>query len=158
MQYKIKKYIKILAEKFYHTMEYDKEALLLIGQLNEIRIEKGKKSNFIISYNHENGVEALNILDDEIFDILLELFWRNDLDRIKLKGGELLNWELFKEIEKEDAFWDNFLLKVKKEADEKGFQYREIGGNRILLEYYNGLLIMFDDLKFYKSNVIEYSC
>ena len=45
MENKTKRYINILAEKFNHTIAYDKVALLINGVLNEIRIEGEGKNN-----------------------------------------------------------------------------------------------------------------
>ena len=52
-------------------------------------------------------------------------------------------------------FWLSVFGKLKTEIDTTEILSRKIGGNRILVEYYNGLLIFYDDLNYFKTNIYE---
>ena len=54
--------------------------------------------------------------------------------------------EGFSQKEIDDLFEN---VKVQKEND------KITGGNRILYEFYNGVLLLMDDLCYYKSNIID---
>jgi hypothetical protein len=147
------KNIRLLAEKYHHRVGYDKEVILVEGSFNRIRIEKKLKEEMVISYNTTKEVERLEIPQIEIYDILIELLRRNQPDRVKRKGGSLLTLQVYRQ--EEGNTFDQWLKELKIEIHTTGSTHKELGGNRILTEYYKGLLILTDDLVYYLSNVIE---
>ncbi|WP_298321192.1 hypothetical protein [uncultured Aquimarina sp.] len=122
---------------------------------NKIRIEKGKKDRLIISYEYDEGDAEIEINPEFIYDIIISLFERQSKNLIN-ENSFLITLEEFYKIEGEKRFWQNTFDKVKMEEETKGITQRNIGGNRILVEYYKGRLIFQDDLRGYGSNVIEW--
>ena len=83
--------------------------------------------------------------------MLINIFYRSELNKVNLNKGDLLSIEDLKE-----EFTD-----IKKIEDElfdlisKNIQYYDFGGNRILTQYYKGTLILIDDICYAKSNILH---
>lgn len=155
MEKELKKNIKILAEKFNHKIEYQKNTLILKSDINEIRLWETDKYGINISYNlSEDLKENLESETQFVYDILLELLTRNKReDKLSLKPGILLTIEEW--IEEEGEFATEQLEKLKRDLANEQIEYRELGGNRFEAKYVNGILILRDDLYWAKSNVIS---
>ena len=149
----IKKHIRILAEKFNHLIEYDKDILILKNQQNDIRIWQEDKYGINISFNLKNKSKYLKINTDRIYDIVIELLKRgNNTQNIEINSEMVLTLEDW--INEEGDFARKQLEELKKDLKLKDIKYRELGGNRYEAEFYDGILILTDDLCFASSNVI----
>ncbi|MDO1451295.1 hypothetical protein Q0590_33785 [Rhodocytophaga aerolata] len=153
MYHQTKKNIRVLAEKYHYTIQYDREVVRLEGGSNKIEVEPTNKGRLTIKYSASKGTERLEIPNDEIYDVLIELFRRKEADELHQKEGDLITLDLYRQ--EEGTIVDQWLKQLKEEISTKGITHKEIGGNRIEAEYYKGLLILTDDLVFYLSNVIE---
>ena len=90
---------------------------------------------------------------EDVYDIILTLLSRKEnLEKFILKKGTLLTTEEW--IKEEGKFAEEQLEELKRDLRYEQIEFREVGGNRYVAEYYNGLLIMTDDLYWAKSNVI----
>lgn len=155
MNHQTKRTIRVLAGKYHHTIGYEKEVLRLEGVVNSIAIEPTHKDLFTVQYNAPLGTESLAVPNDEIYDVLLALLRRKEASVIGRKAGNLITLDLYR-LE-EGAIVDQWLTQLKIETNTRGITHKKLGGNRIEAEYYQGLLILTDDLVFYASNVIELS-
>jgi len=155
MKNQTKKYLRKLSEKYDHILEFRKDIMVLKNSMNEIEISPSKKDNLIISYNANYRIAQLEITPEFVFDIVISIFERSSLDAIK-ENLVLITLDEFYKQEGDRKFWENIFDQAKIAEEEHEIKYQDIGGNRILVEYYKGLLIFRDDLSGFASNVIEW--
>tara|TARA_B100000795_G_scaffold116448_1_gene86471 strand:- start:291 stop:761 length:471 start_codon:yes stop_codon:yes gene_type:complete len=150
----LKKNIRILAEKFNHKIEYQNDVVVLKNNINEIKLWETDKYGIYISYNIEDSSSKILKSNNEIvYDILLDLLNRKEQkERLTMKTGILLSIEDW--IKEEGEFAKDKLEELKKDLKYTKIKSRILGGNRYGAEYYNGLLILTDDLCWGKSNVV----
>ena len=152
MNTQIKKNIKLLCEKFNHKISYDNENILINNSVNEIQIIQLIKKNFQLKYNCITDVDFIDFEEFEIYDLLINIFQRIGNEKITKSKGEIITLETFKT---EEYFSQNEIENLFEDLKNITEDYKDIGGNRILYEFYKGSLIFRDDLGYYKSNVIE---
>ena len=154
MNKEIKKHIRILAEKFNHLIEYDKDILVLKNEINNIRIFQEDKYGINVSFNLLDKYKHLKVTTDRIYDVIIELLSRGkNTQDIELNSEMILTIEDW--INEEGDFARKQLEKLKKDLKTENIKYRDLGGNRYEAEFYNGILILTDDLCFASSNIIE---
>lgn len=151
---RIKKTIRLLADKFDHLMVYEKDIMLLKNQVNNIQIRQEDKYGMTISYKLGGKVNKQKLPLERIYDVMLQLLQRqDDHTQIAAKPGVLLTVEEW--IKEEGAWARERLENLIRDLNSQAFAYRWLGGNRYQAEYYKGLLIITDDLGWAVSNVIE---
>ena len=154
MNKEIKKHIRILAEKFNHLIEYDKDILVLKNEINDIRIFQEDKYGINVSFNLLDKYRHLKVTTDRIYDVIIELLRRGkNTQDVELNSEMILTVEDW--INEEGDFAKKQLEKLKKDLKTENIKYRDLGGNRYEVEFYNGILILTDDLCFASSNIIE---
>ncbi|QCE40948.1 hypothetical protein [Psychroserpens sp. NJDZ02] len=149
----IKKHIRILAEKFNHLIEYDKDILVLKNQMNDIRIWQEDKYDINVSFNLLDKHRHLKVKIDRTYDVLIELLRRQKNQDVELNSEMILTIKDW--INEEGDFARQQLENLKKDLKTENIKYRELGGNRYEVEFYDGILILTDDLCFASSNVIK---
>lgn len=154
MNKELKSNIRKLAEKFNHEIEYQKDIVVLKSEINKIDLWQTDKYGINISYNlNENLYDKLEVKIEDVYDIILDLLSRKEnVEKLTLKTGTRLTTEEW--IKEEGEFAKEQLEELKRDLQYEEIEFRELGGNRYVVEYYNGLLIMTDDLCWAKSNVI----
>ncbi|OCA69808.1 hypothetical protein BBI01_16950 [Chryseobacterium artocarpi] len=149
----IKKNIRLLSEKFNHEISYYENGVLIKSEKNFIEIIPQHQKKLLVKYNIEDGIDEVEILDFEIYDLLINIFRRKELETIALNLSFPLN---LKDLEEEfgdlNKFEEYLMSLVESNTD-----YINIGGNRVLTEFYKNTLILRDDIGHAKSNVINLS-
>lgn len=150
----IKRNIKLLAEKYNHLIEYDKNAIILKNSNNDIRIWEEDKHEMNVRYNIDNkNINNLKLDKNHFYDLLIELLTRKKSNlNIEPKDGTLLTLEEW--VNEEGDFAKEKLENLKRELKNSKIEYRLLGGNRYVAEYFKGIIIITDDLYWAKSNVI----
>jgi hypothetical protein len=150
----IKKNIRLLTERFNHSIEYSAEDLWIKSDLNSIKISPKHKYGFVVAYNSESNIIQIEIKLADIYDILIQLLRRTQPYGLKEKTGKLLS---IADWITEEGDWVVKELKVlKNNLDQENLEFKEIGGNRFKGEYFKGLLILTDDLCWGRSNVFAF--
>lgn len=154
MDKELKDHVKILADKFHHKVEYQKDVMILENQINHIKVWGKDKYGINISYNlNENQSANVKIENDDVYDVIIELLNRKEHnEKLKRKTGILITIEEW--ITEEGEFAKEQLEKLKIDLQYQQIKFRALGGNRFEAEYNNGILILTDDLCWAKSNVI----
>ena len=153
MNKELKSHIRKLAKKFNHEIEYQNDIVVLKSEMNKIELWEPDKNGVNISYNlSDNNFDKLKVEHDGVYDILIDLFRREKGSKLTLKNGVLLTIEEW--IKEEGEFAKEKFEELKKDLHSEQIEFRELGGNRYEAEYYDGLLILKDDLCWAKSNVI----
>ncbi|MBF0598435.1 hypothetical protein [Faecalibacter rhinopitheci] len=149
----VKNKIKILCEFFSYKITYENDILRIFNPKNEISIKQTNKNQYLIIYNTNNSYDEIEVYENEVFDALINIIYRIDLEKIELNEFETITLEILKEFEYSDKHkLEDTLEKIIKQNIEN----KNIGGNRILHKYYKGYLILMDDLNgCLKSNVIK---
>jgi hypothetical protein len=146
----IKKCVRLIAEKFSYSTDYLKEIIIISNQDNRIEIEL-KGNQYEISYEYLSKSENITTSIEELFDFLIQLLMFEEKQNISLHKGEIItieNWITDEQISLKEI--EQVLSDLKKENIEN-YQFR---GNRIMAEYYKGIIILLDDLGYYKSEII----
>lgn len=147
----IKKCVRLIAEKFSYSTDYLKEIIIISNQDNRIEIELKGNEQYEISYEYLSKSENITTSIDELFDLLIQLLMFEEKHNISLHEGEIItiqNWITDEQISLKEI--EQILSDLKKENVES-YQFR---GNRIMAEYYKGIIILLDDLGYYKSGII----
>ena len=150
-----KKHIKILAEKFNHKIEYDRDIMVLKNSFNEIRIWTEDKYGTNISFNKSNDLsEEFKLKTEDFYNVLIEILGRKHIEE-KLMIGTGILLTIKEWISEEGEFANEQLEGLKIELNSKQIEYKNLGGNRFFAEYFKGVLILTDDFCWGKSNVIS---
>ncbi len=142
-----KKHIGILANKFNHSSEFEGNSLIFKSNLNFIRLTDTLKNSVMIHYNVTNGENVISVDEDDLIDVVYELLRRDKLEIITLKEGSLMSVEKYIE-EVGQHYFD------KKIGASKIHKNEILAGNRMEAEIYDNLLILTDDLRFFKTTTI----
>lgn len=149
----IKKNIKLLSERFNHEISYYENEILIKSEKNFIEIIPQHQKRLLVKYNREDGIDELEILDFEIYDLVINIFRRKELETVTLNLSFPLNLgDLEEEFGDLNKFEEYLMSLVESNTD-----YINIGGNRVLTEFYKNTLILRDDIGHAKSNVINLS-
>lgn len=148
---KLKKNIKILSEKFNCEVSYFEDYIQIKNDENFIELKEQKKDEVLLKYNVEKGFDEFSILKIYIYDALINIFYRQSLECVNLNQGDLLNIE---DLKFEFGNLNGIQEKIK-ELKLKNIDFYDFGGNRVLTQYYKGVVILIDDLCINKSNVIN---
>ncbi len=148
-----KRHIKLLADKFAYSINYDNESIILSKSLNQIRITDKDKYNVLISYDTQTDNVSYIANEEDIIDTLYELLRHESLEIIQKKNGRLLTIKDY--IDQEGLYFENKIKEVIQELTTLTNSSIFLGGNRIEGEIYNKTLILVDDLMFFKTNMID---
>lgn len=145
----------MIARWLEHSTKFDRDSIIIANELNQIKIIPKHRDSFDLEYNTSHGVFTLSLLKEEIIDCLQEICCRKNLVEVQPKSGQLITKQLF--LEEEGEFWVNHLEKFVEEKHPVNGRGYELGGNRILVTYYEGYIILVDDLGYYKSTILEFN-
>lgn len=149
----IKKNIRLLSERYHHDILYYENGMMIKSEKNVIEIFSQIKDHIFITYNFEEGTEKIEIQDFEIYDLLIKIFRRKNLEKVNLNQGYPLNLtDLEEEFGNLHRFEEELIALINTKTD-----YSFIGGNRVLTEFYKNILILRDDIGSSKSNVLNIS-
>lgn len=149
----IKKNIRLLSERFNHEISYYGNVILIESEKNFTEIISQHQKRLLVKYNIEYGMAEVEILDFEIYDLLINIFRRKKLETVTLNLSFPLNLEDLEEEFGDLKKFEEYLISLV----ESNIDYINIGGNRILTEFYKNTLILRDDIGHAKSNVINLS-
>ena len=148
-----KKHIKILADKFNHTISFDRNSIIITNNINFINVTDIDKNNVVIRYNIDSGETELSVIDIDLMDVLFEILRRNKLYIIDIKQGSLLTLDDY--IDVEGKYAKDQIKQIKTSKKDETITNRLLGGNRIEAEVYCDLFILTDDLMVYRTNTID---
>ena len=154
MNQELKRNIRLLTAKFNHEITYNHDSSISVrNEVNDILIKQLNKNELLVSYNLET--EEIEVLKqtNEFYDLFLELLERTSLKKVKPKNGAPISLEDW--FESEGDFAKQQLRNLKDEISCDKIIYKNLGGNRIEVEYYCGILILTDDLFLAPSNIIK---
>ena len=155
MKKELKKHIKLLAEKFNHKVEYEKEVMVLQNVVDEIRIWEEDKYGTNVSYNEGKDLKIeLKLNSENFYNVFIEILGRKSQEeKLMIGDGILLTIEEW--IKEEGDFAKDQIEGLKIDLENEQIEFRKLGGNRFEAEYFKGILILTDDLCWGKSNVIS---
>ncbi|MDN5475579.1 MAG: hypothetical protein L0G39_01490, partial [Chryseobacterium sp.] len=87
----IKKNIRLLSERYHHDILYYEGVITIKNEKNIIEIFSQIKDHVSITYNFEDEIEKVAIRDIEIYDLLIKIFRRKNLEKVNLSPGYPLN-------------------------------------------------------------------
>lgn len=149
----LKKNIRLLSERYEYKVSYQGKVILINNEKSFIEIFPQSKDDILVKYNFENGINEIKIQDFEIYDLLIKIFQREELEKVNLNPGYPLNLDdLKEEFGDLNKFQEELLSLMKSNVD-----YLDVGGNRVLTEFYKNVLILRDDIGYAKSNIINLS-
>ncbi|WP_262149432.1 hypothetical protein [Chryseobacterium foetidum] len=147
----IKRNIRLLSERYGHEISYFKNVIVIKNEKNFIEIFSQVKDYIEVKYNFEKGTLEIEIQDFEIYELLIKIFRRKELEKISLNPMDPLNLnDLEEEFGCLSKFEEKLISLINSEVN-----YSDIGGNRVLTELYQDILILRDDIGASKSNVIN---
>jgi len=154
MNLEIKRSVRLLSERYNHTINYEKNTIILRKDFSSIKIWQEDKNSIYVSFTIQDHQEnQIKINNEDIYDVLLELFINpKGEESILEKNGILLTIDEW--INEEGMYAKEKLTKLKKDLKNGDIKYRALGGNRYEAEYFKSILILTDDLCWAKSNVI----
>jgi len=146
--------IKLLAEWWPHTIEYERSVILLTSKINQIRVWQEDKYGIRFTYNsNSKGEEHLKVCWEDVYDVAIQLLWRSELHPVGPNGGVLLTLDEW--VNQEGRFAEKRLRTFRSDLEAGHIEDRCLGGNRYRLEYFKGIFILTDDLCRAKSNVVS---
>jgi hypothetical protein len=148
--------LKILSENFKYKFDTFANSVILVNEMNKIRVQLEDEANFRITYNFRFDEKTILIPKVAVYQFCLDLFKRqnNSIEVIYSIGKPIDIDECFK-IEKEEFL--NIINVIKKELN---YNYRLkhlfLESSRFEITYFNSLLIVEDKKKEYYSNVFNF--
>ncbi|KQS93613.1 MULTISPECIES: hypothetical protein [Chryseobacterium] len=149
----IKRNIRLLSERYGYEISYFKNVVLIKNEKNFIEIFSKVKDYIEVKYNFEKGTLEIEIQDFEVYDLLIKIFRRKELEKVNLNPMDPLN---LADLEEEFGCLSKFEEKLTSLINSE-VNYSDLGGNRVLTELYQDILILRDDIGASKSNVINIS-
>ena len=152
---KIKQHIKLLAERFGHSLSYEGSRILLFNEINAISITSTKKERIEISYNVDqtSPQEAIEVGNETVYDPLIQLLKRAFLHPITLRNSSIIQLSDFLS---EERIARKTIPELKHEWLTQQIEYKNLGGNRFEAEFFKGVVILTDDLPdAMLSNVVD---
>ncbi|MEO1048994.1 MAG: hypothetical protein AAFX87_00095 [Bacteroidota bacterium] len=154
MDKSVKKNIRLFAEKYKHTIEYDKDVMLLKSKINQIKVWVEDKYGVNIALNKGQLITDIKVDTHLIYDALHQIFIRNsDLDAYKRPAGILITLDEW--INEEGEFAEEQIQQLKKQLADATIDYKHLGGNRFIAEFYKGVVILTDDLSWAATNIVH---
>ncbi|MDQ1098683.1 MULTISPECIES: hypothetical protein [Chryseobacterium] len=148
-----KKNIVLLSERYNHQVSYYQDIIIVSNKKNIVKIRPDVKDTFLIKYNFEGGIAEIQVQEVEIYDLLMNIFFRKSFEKISINQGTLMNiddiYDEFGDVKEFSKRLAQLML--------KNVKYYDFGGNRTLIQYYKNILILIDDICLAKSNVINLS-
>jgi hypothetical protein len=123
-----KKNIKLLCDRFLHNINYERDDLLIYNSINEIRVTHLRKNTFQIKYNCLFETDVINLEEEEIYDVLIQIFQRKTIKKVTKSRNEIITLEVLKE---EEYFTEKRLKSLIEELKHLTQDYKNLGGNRI---------------------------
>lgn len=151
-----KKEIGILAQKFGYKVSYKGRERSLEKDSAILRIGTGNnKASFIMWFSISMVPYELVVSSDALIDKVWS-FMNHDYQNLTSvpEKGDLITLEEYLLSERENG--RRSIEALKKELKEHKISHYRLFGNRIEVEYYNGYLILNDDIRFLKTNVIPF--
>ena len=144
----IKKYLRLVAEKYSFSTNYLNETISISNDSRQISIEPERNEIYNVNYKYSNQSQNLSVSVVELFDLIIT--WLK-YDEINVREGKTITIEDW--ISEELVSLDK-IEKTLSNLKENNLESYEFGGNRIMAEYYKEIIILTDDLGIYKSAVI----
>jgi hypothetical protein len=148
-----KKRLRILAERFGLSVEYDFDGgLSLIGDRFTISFSPTSKSSMNCTVTTTESSRTFDLLKQYAFDVVYQLCTGRNLVTYQPKGNPLTLQEYLDEEDAVDRFetWKNRLANGHHDNI-------ELGGDHYNVQYYNGILIVYDIFVGTPTNVYEYA-
>lgn len=148
--------LKILSENFKHKFDTFANSVILVNEINKIRVKLEDEANFRITYNLRFDEKTILIPKVPVYQFCLDLFKRqNDSIEVIYSIGKPIDIDECFKIEKEEFL--NIINVIKKELN---YNYRLkhlfLESSRFEIIYFNSLLIVEDKKKEYYSNVFNF--
>ena len=140
-----------LAKRYNGQVLFSGNDLVCTLGIHSVRISF-LKSEFGVQYKVDENSVSINLAPDQLLDFLIQFVQRsNQSDEIEVNRGELITQTVW--AKEEGAAW------ITSASNALGYPFQnsvhKLGGNRILAEYFEGMLILEDDLGYYKGNIIQ---
>lgn len=149
-----KKHIKILADKFNHSIEFSSSSLIIKSNINFIELTETQKNKVNIRYNVTGGEVKLSVTEIDLIDVVFEILRREKLEPVEMKEGELMSLKNYiDEVGKH--YVQEKIKKIKFSRTDGTYKNEILNGNRMEAEVYDNLLILTDDLRVCKTNTID---
>lgn len=152
---RFKKRIRLLAEERNGVVEYD--------QGDSIRVRCDTRSVTFTSKSFETMACCIDLGDGPRTFPLPKTYVFDIVDRLASShlASTLRDYPRLPILQIDDYIKDEqglpFLLSLQRElSDNPALVHKELGGNRILAEYFRGMMILRDDLIMAATNVIEF--
>lgn len=149
----VKRNVRLLAEKYEHSVSYPPQGLKISSTLNELCISPQSKDILLVEYNSSSERETVYVSTQGIYDIVLQILQRRNAHSVKMKSNHILNIEKWVSDEGKNALKD--FNNLKQELKNSNPSNRIMFGNRIEAEYYSGVIILQDVMNEYVSTIIN---
>ncbi len=152
---KFKKRARIFSEKLGGVIDYGKNDSLnfQIGD-NSVVFTPVSKNEMNCTINLNNGSTSYQISKDYIFDIIEKLCLPHLSETLlKYKNKTILQLSDYINEENGQKLLDELRQRI---VDNPSLETADLGGNRIIVEYYRGILVISDDILWCATNVIDF--
>lgn len=147
----IKKHIRLIAEKFQYSTSYTKESVILENTPVSIEIDFSGYDVFNLKHTINDTLKQIVIKPEALYDYIIQAFIFPYKTEIAHKKGELISLEIWAS---EEFISLKKLLNNIEKIKSGDSEEHDFGGNRIMAEYYKGIILVRDDLAYYKANVL----
>lgn len=150
----VKRHIKLLAERFEHQVQFDRNAMIISNSSNTIRIEEYKKYDLEITYNINNSTtKTERVPQEEPYDLIIKILTRYEMGEVKFRLGnpiQIQDW-----IE-EERYKSTRIVDLQRWILKEKSDHVILGGNRLEAEYFKGVIILMDDIVLSPCNVVDF--
>lgn len=150
----IKKHVRLLAEKFLYSTDYVAEVIVLHKEPVTIKINISGSNQLEIWHTINSNISKHVIIESEAcYDYIVKAFLSPDKAGIVSNAGDIISMEIWTDTEQISL---KEISQTIAEIRAQGLERYLFRGNRILAEYYKGIILVRDDLGYYKTNVLIY--
>jgi len=151
---RIKRHIKLLAEKFDHMVSYDRNDIFVLSDFNSICIGSTRKGLITLVYNAEDNLQVkIEVGEIQFYDPYINILKRTAPEKVEIRNNDIIQLQDFMEFER---IARRTIPELKHELYTNQVDHKYLGGNRFEAEYYKGIITLIDDLpNGMLSNVID---
>lgn len=155
MTVSLKKHFKILAEFYSHSVDFDKDVMVISSSLNTIRISQLNKNETKVSYRLSSETKETIVRNADSYDVIIKLLTRSE-EYLCSFGTDSMHTMTIENFIEEEMKSGSTIKDLKNLILKGSSEYVDLGGNRFEAVYYKGIIILTDDLLWTKFNVIDF--
>lgn len=143
-----------MGKLYNHRIDSNDSFLEAINSINKIQIKATSNTELLIIYNVLDNLTEVASNREQVYDLYIQLLRRDEPQKIEQRNGSPISVQIWLEIEGQTV--TQTVYEIVERLNYDRIVHLKFDKNRILVEYFHGILLLEDKLKILPSNVIPF--